>query len=430
MDRSSEAVDKKPILQASNLAYKSVLQKKRNFGFTGATGLLGRNIVFEIIKQNLSNLSEIRIVIFGRSKSNYSLQKRIEEIFLNDGLFYLQKPNDKTLLKEILKVIYCVEFDFGSGKLDPSFSWVKSIDFDCFFHLAAMSDFRRSDGVKAKLFKANVKGTEAVVELIDSLSVGQVVYTGTAYSCGSESGLIQPEYTNLNGIFRNHYELTKLMGEKVVVDFSRKNNIPYKIFRPVGICGRAIEPVIGQISKYDLFYAWASFFVRLKMKEGYTEQTLYSEELKVKLRLECNTEYSLNVVPVDYAAKLLLEVSLSDFSSGHFHICNDFEINNLIFLSAILNELKITGVEFLKSRPRKSSQTELEKIYYKSVGEVFSDYLTMAPVKFDMSNLFTIKAAKELNGVPFSEDLLKQIVLFAKQNHFGVRFKTSTLAVV
>lgn len=37
---------------------------------TGATGLLGRNFVFEVIKQNIHRLDQVEIILLGRPDSS------------------------------------------------------------------------------------------------------------------------------------------------------------------------------------------------------------------------------------------------------------------------------------------------------------------------------------------------------------------------
>ncbi len=59
------------------------------FLLDGTTGLLGRNLLFEIIKQNLNNLDNIEIIILGKESGGICLECRMDEIILNDGFDYL-----------------------------------------------------------------------------------------------------------------------------------------------------------------------------------------------------------------------------------------------------------------------------------------------------------------------------------------------------
>lgn len=45
---------------------------------TGATSLLGRNLFFEIIKQNTSDLENLEIIVLGKEKNGKNLSRRIK----------------------------------------------------------------------------------------------------------------------------------------------------------------------------------------------------------------------------------------------------------------------------------------------------------------------------------------------------------------
>jgi len=59
------------------------------------TGLLGRNFLFESIKQNINSLSNIEIIILGRSSKEQNIKDRIYEILFNEGVDYLSIQKDK-----------------------------------------------------------------------------------------------------------------------------------------------------------------------------------------------------------------------------------------------------------------------------------------------------------------------------------------------
>ena len=63
---------------------------------TGVTGLVGRNLLFEIIKQNMNALEDLEIFVFGRGSGDVTLQERVEEIIKQDGVLYLGIDKSKT----------------------------------------------------------------------------------------------------------------------------------------------------------------------------------------------------------------------------------------------------------------------------------------------------------------------------------------------
>src|SRR4030042_1842254 len=56
---------------------------------TGATGFLGRNLLFEIVKRNLHALERLEVVALGRNRCGRSLQERMRDIFFRDGSAYI-----------------------------------------------------------------------------------------------------------------------------------------------------------------------------------------------------------------------------------------------------------------------------------------------------------------------------------------------------
>ena len=178
---------------------------------TGATGLLGRNLLFEILKQNLSSLSDLEIVVFGRQSHRQSLEHRLVNIIRNDGFDYLGVKNEGSddLLNEIRRRLVCVNFDLTQKDLSISqdgFKKLKGKKIDKLFHVAALSDFRVTPEIRKMLSLINVDGTKHMLDLSKELGVENFIYTGSAYSAGFVEGDIAPDFVNIEGEFRNYYE--------------------------------------------------------------------------------------------------------------------------------------------------------------------------------------------------------------------------------
>lgn len=86
--------------------------KTERIVITGATGLIGRNLLFEIIKQNMAALDNWEIIILGRGKNEESLEKRISDIINLDGIDYfgnvIKRKDDLNIIKKkCLQYIVC-----------------------------------------------------------------------------------------------------------------------------------------------------------------------------------------------------------------------------------------------------------------------------------------------------------------------------------
>ncbi|MFA5104244.1 MAG: SDR family oxidoreductase [Candidatus Margulisiibacteriota bacterium] len=388
---------------------------------TGITGLLARNLLFEILKFYSNGGGDLEIIAFGRSTESFPLKKRISELLENDGIDYVSSDKKAFVSEMLNKSIIPVEFDLSKSNLgisDRGFGILKNKPIDFFFHLAAVSDFRTAVATKEKLTRLNIEGTNQVLELANHLKVGEFIFTGTAYSYGTEKGVIKPDSINLNDKFRNFYEESKLLSENRVRQFCKANHIKFRSHRPVGICGRLIEEKIGSICKYDTFYAWAQFLLKQKMKEIKHKRSIYSEQLNMPLRVLCEPESFLNSIPADYAAKLLWALSYYNDSGQSYHLANEHEIKNDTYLRIILQELGISGIEFINKTP--TDMNRMEKLYYKSVGRIYTPYLLENNIEFYIDNLKSFGRKHKISCPPMNESNFRKLIGFAKENYFGL----------
>ena len=393
---------------------------------TGATGLLGRNLLFEIIKQNLDNLDTLEIFVLGREKNNLNIEQRIEDIILNDGLLYFaldtkEKPKIKYFCKNKIK---CIEADLDKEKLGSqpaNLKEFKAAPIDFFFHIAALTDFRDSPHVVDALKRTNIHGTKQILQLISNLKIGEFCYVGSAYSCGETTGDIKPDYINSNQKFRNPYEKTKLEAEIIVRDFAKKTKIRCRYFRPSTICGRLIEAPLGAVSKFDVFYSWAAFFLRMKLKRMKTFKDEYIDPVDLNIRISYNLKSGLNIVSADYAAKLMYKICMQDDIGENYHLVNKQETPHGLYIPVMLNILNIKGTKQTNNIP--DDKNVLEELYYKTVGVVFTPYITSEPMLFDIRNLENIMKSAELHCPPVDEKNFTILINYAKQYNFGLKSK-------
>ncbi|OGC21984.1 hypothetical protein A2291_07395 [candidate division WOR-1 bacterium RIFOXYB2_FULL_42_35] len=390
---------------------------------TGATGLLGRNLLFEIIKRNLSRLDDLEIIVLGRAKRNCLLRERFEDILIHDGLDYLGITLEGSLglVEKIKEIIIPIPCDLASNKLGISPDDLMVLTrgkIDYFFHLAALSDFHTDKSSKRKLEITNILGTDRVIELIDLLDVNEIIYTGSAYSCGIVDGEVNSDFINLEEEFRNFYEESKLVAEFNFWKYAKKRGLKYRIFRPVGICGRLIEKQIGSICKYDLFYGWALFFLKAKLKAFKTLENIYEKPLEIPIRIACNLRSGLNIVPADYAAKMMYAVCTNDDTARSYHLSNEKEIPNEVYLPIILRKLNIIGCSFVDKEP--VDKNELERLYYRTVGKIFTPYLAGKTCRFNEDNLKNIKEEINISCPVINKEKFELLIDFAMNNHFGL----------
>ncbi len=400
---------------------------KSTIALTGVTGLLGRNLFLEILKQNRNNLSEIKFIIFGRDSKEDSLKTRLIKILEEELIDYIDD-----LSFDFKQIYHWLETNVKliNYKLDQSQLAISSQDLifleqsqiDFFFHIAALTDLRNGQIVKENVERTNIFGTKNLLELITRIKkVNEFIYVGTAYCCGNNYGEIEPDFVNQNGQFRNHYEKAKLEGELLVRSFAKKTGQKCRYFRPSVVSGRMIEKKLGAVSKFDVFYGWALFFLNLKRKYVKNLDNLITEKCHINLRYLINPNSGLNIVPVDYCAKIIYWCCADNYPELHIHLTYDKEIPHSFYFPLILKSLNISGVEAIYNSQTKENQNVDEKLYEKSIGMFFTSYMTSKPMNFKLNNLEKlikirqIKLPNLLNAENFN------ILLdYAKNKKYGI----------
>lgn len=385
---------------------------------TGATGLLGSNFLLEWIKNYLGRLNELEILVLGRQKKEQGLESRIHKLVAGEeGRAYLQAParvkEIELFLKERVKYI---NYDLGLPGLGISSEGQKTLrqaPIDFFFHIASITDFRNTAGVDKTLERVIVGGTRDLLSVVDTCDVKEFVYVGTAYSCGYKGGVLAPDVIDFNVKFRNSYERRKLETEVMVREHCRKKGLRLRVFRPSTICGRLIEEPIGAVTKFDVFYAWVAWFLRLKIKSGIPSGKLYETPLEVNLRTACRADSGLNIVPADYAAKVMYQVCIQNRPGNSYYLVHATEIPHYIYMKWMLDYIKIAGVSYVDNIPK--DLNEIEKLYYKTVGGVFTGYISSAPMLFDVGNISFFE-----HRLSIDKNKFETLLSYARRRAFGL----------
>jgi len=311
--------------------------------------------------------------------------------------------------------------DLNEDKLgiqSEDFKQLKSAPIDFFFHIAALTDFRNTPSITDALRRTNVYGTQQTLQLASSLGVNEFCFVGSAYSCGTASGIISPDYINLKQSFRNPYELSKLEAEILVRNFAKKTGMRCRYFRPSTICGRLIEPALGAINKFDVFYAWAVFFFQMKLKNLKTGKDKYKDPINFEIRICCNPKSGLNLVPADYAAKVIYQVCLQKDSGENYYLANNQETLHSLCITLILETLNIQGAKLMETIP--DQMNVLEQLYYRTAGKIYTPYMSSEPMLFDVGNLNNILRTAKLQCPPVDRKNFLILMDYAKKHNFGL----------
>lgn len=391
---------------------------------TGATGLLGRNILFEYMKENRDRLDALTVFILGRAREGLPLAERIRRMVMSDGLDYLSA--DAATADRIRKFcgtgIRCMDASVerpGLGISPDDLAALRERPVDHFFHAAALTDLRPGAAAGEALERVNVRGAAETLRLAAALNLKEFCHISTAYVCGRRKGVVAPDSLETDADFRNPYEASKAQAEKIVRDYAARTGTRCRYFRPSILCGRLLEAPPGAVVKFDAFYAWAAFFLAIKMRAIRSHEDRYTKRISLPMRLCVARTATLNIVPVDYAAKMIHRICADGHPDNHFHLANPVEMPPQLCIAASLGLLGISGVRTVETVPAR--QTTLERLYYRTAGALFTPYVTGASPRFNLDNTRDIARRHALACPPIDGSHLSIILEYAKRFDFGVR---------
>jgi len=395
---------------------------------TGSTGLLGRHLFFEILKQRQAGKlpENLKIFLLGRSNAAQSFAERMRKAFQEEGLSYLGLTADAPLTLFEAHV-HALEADLDTEKLllspEEDLKKLQEKPLDFFFHLAALPDLRNSPKTAEKVQKFNVEGTKNTLALLQDIEVKEFSYIGTAYICGTQSGKITPDFQNPADSFRNPYERSKRDGERLVRAYSQETGQRCRYFRPSIVCGRLLEQPLGHTHKFDVFYEIFGFFFAEKVRQLGSLKAAMTQPVHIPLRAAFAPGTTANIVPVDYLAKLLWAISVDEEAKDteSFHLVHPENVKLRDFLAASSEALHITGIEAVTEKPEVLNLTE--KLYYSRAGELLTGYLTSEPVEFDCELPQKIGQKIGLHCPPMSDENIKTLMQYAMQKGFGLDFE-------
>jgi thioester reductase-like protein len=168
------------------------------------------------------------------------------------------------------------------------------------FHLAAVYDLAVKRPVGMKI---NVDGTRNVLDfLAGARAFERLHYVSTAYVSGTAVGLYRESDLDVGQGFRNHYEETKFLAERLVVE----SGVPQVTYRPGIVVG---DSRTGETAKFD-----GPYFVLSAMEK------MPSPGVFMKIGSGRNL---VNLVPVDFVVEALAQLACSDAPAGRTYHLTD-----------------------------------------------------------------------------------------------------------
>ncbi|MGV8075655.1 MAG: SDR family oxidoreductase [Syntrophobacteraceae bacterium] len=366
-----------------------------NIFLTGGTGLIGRHILYELIKLYIDETFNGKIYLSVRKKENANgvgaLKGILQHRYLPNYLRHYKTDHLFNIVEEI-------ETDLRSRHLKDKLELMKG-DNVYVIHAAASTNLLSDERAESDIYFNNYVASLNLLESVMDYAC-KFVYISTAFSCGIRKGLLSDSYlSSPRGVYRNPYERYKSAVEDRIVQRCSEKSLDWQILRPGVVCGRLIDEPLYYTSKFDVFYGWGRFFHK------------YRENLDEYVRIYLNENAGLNILPVDYVAKAVVNGFLTD--RKELNIVHSCCTPHTDYLCRILNEVGFKNYEFIDGMP--TDPNRLEKLYYRTAGSAFTPYISSPPHEYNVGNLKSI-----MNGVeePTISTNISELMSFAIDHGF------------
>lgn len=364
---------------------------------TGATGVLGSHIMYDILEDFINNNIKGKLYLITRNKAKVSAKDRIVELLSSNYTPKLLLEQGTDCLLQYIEII-----DTDLAQIQTDFT-IKLKD-AYFIHSAGYVNLSTDEDQKEKIFNENAVMTKAIFQLFSPF-IKKFIYISTAFSSGIRKGLIVNDFHNLDFKLehRNAYENAKYHSEEFVIDQCKELNLPYQILRPSVIGGKMLgNENLYFIPKYMVFYLMAKFF-------HFTAQRKDQQE---NVRFSISKETGLNIIPVDYVSKVIVS-TFQRTDIVQLNIVHNKSFNLVKGLQLIMKEVGYSNFSIIPNGLDFDYKNTIEKLYYESIGKHLKPYLTSAANEYDTTLLNSILEIPKLDAESFTN-----MIRYAKLHNF------------
>lgn len=344
----------------------------RRIFFTGFPGFIGTRLVGELLKRD----NELEVVALIQQKFIHSAEASRSR--LSEDI-----PGSSKRLQFVFGDI--TRENLGMPDLESIAAGITGI-----FHLAAAYDLAVSRSVGMRV---NVEGTKNVVEFAKRcMNLRRLDYVSTAYVSGDFEGNFSEQDFDRGQKFKNFYEETKYLAEKIIRD---AKDIPSVIYRPGIVVG---DSKTGETAKYDGHY--------------YVLQTIASLPNMFPFPKIGRGLVEVNLVPVDFIVDALASLSVENGALNNTYHLTDpspLKVAELQNLFAESLGKKFVGYPLPPALAKTAMKIGLVRKVYRMPSQLV-DYFTH---EVHYESTLTSAALRKLGVVcPSFGDYLKNLVKF------------------
>jgi len=305
---------------------------------TGATGYLGKHILWQLLQQ------DYRVSVIVRCKKTCPRERMIK-ILKSVGSF-----SDKHL--------HVIEGDLTKANcgIDPfELKKLSKAGVTTLIHSAGLTRF--DEHLADEIYQNNLHGTKQIYALARHLGIKNFHHLSTAYVAGNTRQTFMSTDLDVGQGFNNPYEASKYEAEKYLSDVCRTDDIRVTIYRPSIIVGGY---PLGENNVVSTVYTFmkALHFIReccrrdLARGSGIFARCGVRQDddaLFIPLRIAADPELSINLVAVDHVVDRIVKGLIAD--NPKYAVVSllgsDFSLNSL--RSAVCHALGIKGISYVES---------------------------------------------------------------------------------
>jgi nucleoside-diphosphate-sugar epimerase len=367
--------------------------KSGNILLTGATGFLGK----EVLRQLLDK-TDYNIFILSRAKAGVPYNVRIP------------------LVTYDLSRITFIEGDIqqdGVFSLSSDRKYLENV-IDEVIHMAASVDFQESR--RTEIMSVNVDGTLRLLsQLHDFKKHPRLAYVSTCYVSGILSGPFSFKETDrANGSgFKNPYEESKSKAEALV----QKSGIPHIILRPSIIIGSSDGSYYDNKTIYALFSALltakasfiktsvsASSFIKTSVSASTEIGSLIQQPCDIKSPLIGGQSVLKNMIPVDVAAKMLVDIVQESGEPGKvYHLAYPRQSKVGDIVSAATRFLNMSGIYLDMEENIDSNFLSRPGQFLLHSLEPYKNYMSFSDPMYGMQNTCEVVGPEYLKKLPIPD---------------------------
>jgi thioester reductase-like protein len=361
---------------------------------TGATGLLGRYLMRDLLRQDQ------RVAVLVRPNQKMQARERVEQI-----LQWCESDLGHRLPRPVILAGDVKRVDLGLS--ENQLQWVKA---NCsqVIHSAAILDFRGTDRTQEP-WVTNLGGTQNVLDFSRKTEIENFHYVSTAYVCGNRPGPILENDLLEPQTFRNDYERSKFEAENLVRSASGFDS--KTIYRPAVIVG---DSNTGYTSTYHGLFLYLRLMAMLVPQMDRNEDGV----IETPLRLPFNGDEPRNLVPIDWVSKVISHLVQTPEAHGEtYHLTPEKCTNAKEVIEYCYEYFNSAGVEFVGQGHEVEADSEFAQTFFDSI-DIYSSYETSDP-EFDKSNVD--KFAGHLPCPAIDKEMVFRFLEFGKKNKWGKR---------